>query len=249
MRRHTDTPHPEGSDTYSGSGSITGAAVSTRSLVKTFRGGVDTALTAVGRVDLHIDAGSFVALTGPSGSGKSTLLHLIGAIESADSGDIEVDGELITDLPRKRLPAYRRSVGFVFQRYNLLPALTALDNVLAPVLPIRTSFDAPARAAELLDAVGLAGRHRALPSQLSGGQQQRIAIARALINAPRLLLADELTGNLDTHTGAEILDLIQTMQQQHGMTVLLATHDQAIAENAHRHLSLIDGQIVTDTQL
>lgn len=253
MGRHADTQPAEGTSTPSATATFpgaptTGATVSTRGLVKTFRGGLDTALTAVDRVDLHIQAGSFVALTGPSGSGKSTLLHLIGAIESPDSGDIEVGGELITDLPRKRLPAYRRSVGFVFQRYNLLPALTALDNVLAPVLPIRTTFDAPARAAELLDAVGLAGRHRGLPSQLSGGQQQRVAIARALINAPRLLLADEPTGNLDTHTGAEILDLIQTIQQQHGMTVLLATHDHAIAENAHRHLSLIDGQILADTQ-
>lgn len=247
MRRHTNVSQAGGTDTHAGA--VTGVAVSTRALVKTFRGGVDTALTAVNRVDLHIEAGSFVALTGPSGSGKSTLLHLIGAIEAADSGDIEVDGELITDLPRKRLPAYRRSVGFVFQRYNLLPALTALDNVLAPVLPIRTNFDAPARAAELLNAVGLAGRHRSLPSQLSGGQQQRVAIARALINAPRLLLADEPTGNLDTHTGTEILDLIHTVQQQHGMTVLLATHDQTIAENAHRHISLIDGQIIDDTRL
>lgn len=195
---------------------------------KTFRSGSQD-IAAVDDLDLEIAAGGFVALTGPSGSGKSTLLHLIGAIEHAGRGAIIVCGTEVTSLPRRRLPDYRRSVGLVFQRYNLLPALTVLDNVTAPFLPARTDFDKTARALELLSAVGLADRAHDLPSRLSGGQQQRVAIARALVNVPKLLLADEPTGNLDSQTGADILELITNLRRQHGMTVLLATHDPQIA--------------------
>ena len=157
---------------------------------------------ALEEVTLEVAAGSTVALAGPSGSGKSTPLHLDGALDRPDSGTVLVHGRDLSGLSRRALAEHRRTVGFVFQRFNLLPALTALDNVLAPVLPYPVAFDKERRATELLAAVGLAGREDALPSRLSGGEQQRVAIARALVNSPRLILADEPTGNLDSRTGA-----------------------------------------------
>ncbi|MEU4474814.1 ABC transporter ATP-binding protein [Micromonospora sp. NPDC023888] len=226
----------------------TGRTVRTLGLRRQFRTGAEQ-LTAVDDVSLEIAAGSVVALTGPSGSGKSTLLHLIGAIEQADSGTITVDDVEITSLRRAALARYRQRVGFVFQRYHLLPALTVLDNVIAPVLPRRGRADHAARARELLDAVGLAGRERALPAQLSGGQQQRVAIARALMGAPGLLLADEPTGNLDSTTGGQILDLLLDLRDRHGMTILLATHEQAIAARCDRLVRLADGRVVEDLDL
>ncbi|MEO3775946.1 ABC transporter ATP-binding protein [Micromonospora sp. B11E3] len=226
----------------------TGSTVRTQALVRQFRTGAER-LTAVDEVSVEITAGSAVALTGPSGSGKSTLLHLIGAIEQADGGTVTVDDTEVTALRRAALARYRQRVGFVFQRYHLLPALTVLDNVIAPVLPRRGRADHVARARELLDAVGLADRERALPAQLSGGQQQRVAIARALMGEPRLLLADEPTGNLDSATGGQILDLLLDLRERHGMTVLLATHDPAIAARCDRLLRLGDGRIVEDLDL
>ncbi|WP_372433330.1 ABC transporter ATP-binding protein [Micromonospora phaseoli] len=190
-----------------------------------------------------------VALTGPSGSGKSTLLHLIGAIEQPDQGSVAVDEVEISALGRVALSRYRQRVGFVFQRYHLLPALTVLDNVIAPVLPRRGRTDHAARARELLEAVGLAGREQALPAQLSGGQQQRVAIARALMGQPRLLLADEPTGNLDSTTGTQLLDLLLQLREQHGMTILLATHEPIIAARCDRLIRLGDGRIVEDVDL
>ncbi|WP_433127299.1 ABC transporter ATP-binding protein [Micromonospora sp. CA-240977] len=226
----------------------TGSMVRTIGLHRRFRTGTEQ-LTAVDDVSLEIAAGSVVALTGPSGSGKSTLLHLIGAIEQADSGTVTVDDVEITALRRAALARYRQRVGFVFQRYHLLPALTVLDNVIAPVLPRRGRADHAARARELLDAVGLAGRERDLPAQLSGGQQQRVAIARALMGAPGLLLADEPTGNLDSTTGGQILDLLLDLRDRHGMTILLATHEQAIAARCDRLIRLADGRVVEDLDL
>ncbi|GGM28233.1 ABC transporter ATP-binding protein [Dactylosporangium sucinum] len=223
---------------------MTTGAVSISGLAKRFG-----TITAADDVTLEIAAGSLTAVTGPSGSGKSTLLHLVGAIEAADAGTIVVDGVEVTSLRRRRLSEYRRTVGFVFQRYHLLPALTALDNVIAPVLPFRVGFDKRQRARELLDAVGLADRERALPSQLSGGQQQRVAIARALVGAPRLLLADEPTGNLDSATGGQILDLLLDLREERGMTVLLATHEQQIAARCDRLLRLADGRVTDDLDL
>jgi putative ABC transport system ATP-binding protein len=221
-----------------------GAGVALAGVTKTFALGDGDRLTAVDGVDVVLAPGSLTALTGPSGSGKSTLLHLIGAIERPDAGVISVDGCDVTALSRRRQALYRRGVGFVFQRFHLLPALTALDNVLAPVLPLRRpGFDATGRARELLAAVGLAGRESSLPSRLSGGQQQRVAIARALINRPRLLLADEPTGNLDSHTGRAILDLLLDLRQQFGMTVVMSTHDHAIAERCGTAVELLDGQV------
>ncbi|WFE51798.1 ABC transporter ATP-binding protein [Micromonospora sp. WMMD1155] len=225
-----------------------GSTIAVDHLVRRFGTGADR-LTAVDDVSLTIAAGSVVALTGPSGSGKSTLLHLIGAIEQPDEGTVTVDGMVVSSLRRAALARYRQRVGFVFQRYHLLPALTVLDNVIAPVLPRRGRADHAARARELLDAVGLAGRERALPPQLSGGQQQRVAIARALMGAPGLLLADEPTGNLDSVTGGQILDLLLDLRDRHGMTILLATHEQSIAARCDRLVRLNDGRVTEDLDL
>ncbi|MDG9675304.1 ABC transporter ATP-binding protein [Micromonospora sp. DH14] len=202
-------------------------------------------LVAVNDVSLSIAPGTAVALTGPSGSGKSTLLHLIGAIERSDGGSIDVAGQEVTGLSGRALAAYRRGIGFVFQRFHLLPTLTALDNVVAPLIPFRTDFDKAARARELLAMVGLADRAAALPSRLSGGQQQRIAIARALINQPALLLADEPTGNLDSQTGTAIVDLLLRLRDEQGTTLIMATHDTGIAARCDRAVQMRDGHLTS----
>nr|WP_239127672.1 ABC transporter ATP-binding protein [Asanoa siamensis] len=199
--------------------------------------------SAVDGVSLDIEESATVALTGSSGAGKSTLLHLFGALERLDGGTIEVAGHDVGNLSRRGLAAYRRSVGFVFQRFHLLSALTAVDNVAAPVLPFRTGYDPRARARELLELVGLADRADALPSRLSGGQQQRVAIARALINRPRLLLADEPTGNLDSRTSASIMDLLLRLRDECHTTVVIATHDPIIAARCDVVHRLCDGQL------
>jgi putative ABC transport system ATP-binding protein len=205
-----------------------------------------TTVPALVDVSLDVPAGGAVALCGPSGSGKSTLLHLIGGMDRPDNGMIVVDGQDITALSRRRLVDYRRRVGFVFQRFLLLPTLSARDNVLAPVLPQRTGFDKDARARQLLADVGMADRWQSLPGQLSGGQQQRVAVARALVNDPALLLADEPTGNLDTATGEEVIDLILDLRTTRGMTVVIATHDMTIAARCDRVIRLTDGHLVDD---
>ncbi|MFF8960162.1 ABC transporter ATP-binding protein [Streptomyces sp. NPDC014894] len=213
-------------------------------LCKTYQADSGTPLRACDRVGVTASRGEVVALTGPSGSGKSTLLHLIGALDVPDSGTIEVDGVTVTGLGRRALAEYRRGVGFVFQRFHLLPTLTALDNVMAPLLPYRTSFDKRARARELLDAVGLEERAGALPSKLSGGQQQRVAIARALINRPSLVLADEPTGNLDSRTGAEVMEVLLSLRETFGSTVVMATHDPSMVDRCDRAVELRDGKVV-----
>ncbi len=203
-------------------------------------------LTALDGVDLEVSAAAIVAITGPSGSGKSTLLHVIAALEAPDQGRIVVGGQDLAGLSRRQLAAHRRRVGFVFQSFHLLPALNVIDNVVAPVLPVRTEFDKRERARELLDSVGLGGRERSLPSRLSGGEQQRVAIARALINAPQLLLADEPTGNLDSATGGEIVALLLELRARSGVSVVIATHDVGVAARCDRVLALRDGRIVGD---
>jgi putative ABC transport system ATP-binding protein len=224
-------------------------ALELRGVTKRYGTGQGGQVTAADAVTFTIEAGAFAALTGASGSGKSTMLHMIGAIERPDSGTIISDGTQVTALRGNALADYRRTVGFVFQRYNLLPALTALDNVLAPVLPYRTGWDKGDRARQLLTAVGLTGRERSLPSRMSGGEQQRIAIARALINTPALLLADEPTGNLDSATAAGILDLLARLRAEHHMTILLASHDPQVAARAERVIRLRDGAVSDDIQL
>jgi putative ABC transport system ATP-binding protein len=224
-------------------------ALELRGVCKRYGTGTGGQVTAAADVTFTIEAGAFVALTGASGSGKSTLLHLIGAIERPDSGTIISNGTDVTALRGAAQADYRRTVGFVFQRYNLLAGLTVLDNVIAPVLPYRTGWDKRQRARDLLAAVGLAGRERSLPARMSGGEQQRIAIARALINTPPLLLADEPTGNLDSGNSAEILDLLARLRTEHHMTIMLASHDPQIAARAERLIRLRDGAVVDDIQL
>ena len=218
-------------------------AVRFESVSKTYRSGAGLPVLALANVSVDIPAGATVAVTGRSGSGKSTLLHVAGAMDVVDSGTVSVDGRDLGKLSGAARAVYRRSIGFVFQRFHLLPALTALDNVTAPVLPFRTTFDKRARARELLAAVGLEGREHDLLSHLSGGQQQRVAIARALIGEPHLLLADEPTGNLDSAVGSEVLDLLFTLHRERGLTMLIATHDPAVAARCQRTIRLRDGRI------
>ncbi|MGH3163929.1 MAG: ABC transporter ATP-binding protein [Streptosporangiaceae bacterium] len=224
-------------------------ALELRGVGKRYGTGAGGQVTAADNVTFTIEAGAFVALTGASGSGKSTLLHLIGAIERPDAGVIISNGTEVTALRGAPQADYRRTVGFVFQRYNLLPGLTALDNVIAPVLPYRTRWDKRDRARDLLAAVGLAGRERSLPARMSGGEQQRIAIARALINTPALLLADEPTGNLDSANATEILDLLARLRAEHDMTIVLASHDPQVAARSERLIRLRDGAVTDDIPL
>ncbi|MEV7394577.1 ABC transporter ATP-binding protein [Streptomyces sp. NPDC091215] len=223
---------------YEGEAASMAVSVALRGVSRRYPG-----LTALDGVDLEVAAGEVVMLTGPSGAGKSTVLHLTGGMDRPDEGHVEIDG---TELVSRSLDAHRRRIGFVFQRFHLLPALTVLDNVLAPVLPRRVDFDRRERGTELLEAVGLADRSDALPSQLSGGQQQRVAVARALVNRPGLLLADEPTGNLDSVIGREIIDLLMSLRERYGMTMLIATHDAEVAANGDRIVRLQDGRITSD---
>ncbi|WP_329190486.1 ABC transporter ATP-binding protein [Streptomyces sp. NBC_01428] len=203
-------------------------------------------LIALNEVDLEVAPGEVVVLTGPSGSGKSTVLHVTGGMDRPDQGSVEIDGK---KLLSRHLDDHRRRIGFVFQRFHLLPALTVLDNVLAPVLPRRVDFDRRERGMELLEAVGLGTRADALPAELSGGQQQRVAVARALINRPGLLLADEPTGNLDSVTGREIIDLLMSLRESYGMTMIIATHDAEVAANGDRVVRLQDGRITSNQRI
>jgi putative ABC transport system ATP-binding protein len=214
-----------------------------RHVTRRFRAGGDVAITALDDVSLAIEAGAAVALSGPSGSGKSTLLHLIAALDRPDEGSILVGATDVGRLRGRELDAHRRRVGFVFQRFNLLPALTVVDNVIAPVLPLRTGFDKRRRALELLAGVGLEGREDAMPSRLSGGEQQRVAIARALINNPPLVLADEPTGNLDSQTGQRIIDLLLELRAREAMTLVVATHDVAVASCCDHVVRIVDGRV------
>jgi len=223
---------------------MTGFAVRLDEVSKRYRPAPGQVVTALDRVSLDVEAAGIVALMGPSGSGKSTLLHLVGAMDTADEGRIRVGERELTRLSRREQTAYRRTIGFVFQRFHLLPALTVVDNVGAPLLPRRGAAEVVPRARALLDAVGLDGKGDVLPSRLSGGEQQRVAIARALLNDPGLVLADEPTGNLDSATGAAIVDLLLRLREERGMTILVATHDRSVAERCDRIVRLEDGRTV-----
>jgi len=215
-----------------------------RGLAKDYTGGVT--VHALTDVSFAIFPGEVVALTGPSGSGKTTLLNLLGGLDVPTAGEVLVGGRSLGDLGDGELSLYRnREVGFVFQTYNLLPHLTALENVAVPLLVRGLSFEeARSRAAELLSDMGLADRGPSLPSQLSGGQAQRVALARALSTEPRLLLGDEVTGNLDRATGREMLDLVRAQVAGRGLTAVVVTHDPSVSDWADRALELQDGHLV-----
>ncbi|HEX5474737.1 MAG TPA: ABC transporter ATP-binding protein [Vicinamibacterales bacterium] len=199
-------------------------------------------------VDLEIPQGDFLALMGPSGSGKTTLLNLIGGLDTPSEGSIEVGGDRIDKLSGGRLSAWRaRHIGFVFQLYNLLPVLTAARNVELPLLLTKLSkAERRKRVALALSVVGLAERANHFPRQLSGGQEQRVGIARAVVTDPTLLLCDEPTGDLDRRAGDEILDLLQALNQQHGKTIVMVTHDPHAAARASRTLHLEKGVLVRE---
>jgi putative ABC transport system ATP-binding protein len=210
-----------------------------------------TTIRAVDGVTLDIQSGEFVALLGASGSGKSSLLNLIAGLDSPTSGQVVSGGKDLARLSRQELAKYRRhGVGMVFQSFNLIPSMTVLENVELPLrfAEVERSQRA-AMAGTALDRVGLGARLRHRPIELSGGEQQRVGLARALVNQPSILLADEPTGNLDSHTGTEVMDLIRNLNASSGMTVVLVTHEQAIAEKyATRMISLADGKVISDHQ-
>jgi len=216
-----------------------GAAIAVDGVRKSFEGG---RVQALRDVSFRVEPGELVALTGASGSGKSTLLNLIGALDRPDAGTIVVDGQRLDELDD---PAEYRAatIGFVFQAHNLLPTLTASENVEVAMFGRRGRRERAARALALLGEVGLAERVGARPAVLSGGERQRVAIARALANEPRLLLADEPTGSLDSATGRQVLGLLEELRGQHGMTILLVTNDDEVAAHADRRLRLRDGVI------
>jgi len=216
-----------------------------RHLTRTFGDG-ETETTALCDVSLDLYAGQIALLMGPSGSGKSTLLGLIAGLDQPTGGRIEVAGVTITGLDEDALARFRGDhVGYVFQSFHLIPTLTALENVAVP-LELAGAADAAARAAALLGDVGLAERAHHYPVQLSGGEQQRVAVARALARRPPLLLADEPTGNLDSATGKQIIELLVGANRRLGSTLVLVTHDAALAAHADRVITLHDGRIVSD---
>jgi putative ABC transport system ATP-binding protein len=220
-----------------------------RNLHKTYQRGPEKVDVLHG-IDLDIDRGDFVALMGPSGSGKTTLLNLIGGLDSPTSGEIEVAGQRIDTLGSGRLAQWRSdNVGFVFQFYNLMPTLTAQKNVELPLLLTKLSAARRRRNAGIaLELVGLQDRGKHRPSELSGGQQQRVAIARAIVSDPTLLICDEPTGDLDRASAEEILGLLQTLNREHGKTVVMVTHDPKAAEYALHTLHLDKGTLVEQSQ-
>jgi putative ABC transport system ATP-binding protein len=223
-------------------------AYALKAVTRTYGQG-STLVTALDSLDLKIDTGEFVAILGPSGSGKTTLLQLLGALDRPTAGTIRFEDRNLESLNETALAALRLgAVGFVFQQFNLIPTLSAAENIEAGLAPLRMNGSSRREvAAEQLDAVGLGPRARHLPSQLSGGEQQRVAIARALARSPRVILADEPTGNLDASSGEMVIDLLTSLHRERRITLILVTHDQWVAERADRVLALADGRLIGDT--
>lgn len=196
-------------------------------------------------VSFAVPRRAWIAIMGPSGSGKSTLLGILAGLDTPSSGQVSIDGVDITHMDEGKLARFRNEkIGMVFQSFNLIPTLTALENVEVPLFASRSSVHSAARAKRVLELVGLGDRLHHRPNQLSGGQQQRVAIARALVNEPSLLVADEPTGNLDSATGETILNLFDKLRRELGLTIIIATHDAAVAQRVDGVLQLVDGQLV-----
>lgn len=219
-----------------------------RELTKEYRSG-DGALTVLRNVSFTVEQGSFVSIVGPSGSGKTTLLGLLAGLDTPSHGTVILDGVDLSSLDEDQRSRLRgEKTGFVFQSFQLIPTLTALENVQLPLeltgqMPVR---QAAQRAQELLEHTGLGDRAHHFPQQLSGGEQQRVALARAFANTPRILFADEPTGNLDGATGAKIVSLLESLNRESGCTIVLVTHDEALAHRTHRTIRLMDGEVVGD---
>jgi len=221
------------------------AILQVENLTKTYGKG-DTTVTALGGVSFSVEKGEFVAIIGASGSGKSTLMHLIGGVDRPDSGSVIVDGNEIYKRNESELAIFRRrNIGLVYQFYNLIPTLTAEENIMLPYL-LDNRHPGESKLKEILDTISISDRATHLPSELSGGQQQRVSIGRALINDPAIILADEPTGNLDSKASREVMDLLKLSNKKYNQTLLVITHDEKIALQADRIITLSDGYIVRD---
>jgi len=219
--------------------------IDVRHVNKTMRSG-GVPLPILENISFSIPRGQFVSIVGASGSGKSTLLGLMAGLDDVTSGSIRLDGTEITNLPEDAMARLRgHKIGFVFQSYQLIPTLTALENVLLP-MELNTNINGLSRAKDLLASVGLAGRTHHYPIQLSGGEQQRVALARAFVLQPPIILSDEPTGNLDSVNGSHVLELLLDLNRREGATLVVVTHDPAIASHATRHITLRDGRLVSD---
>lgn len=218
-----------------------------RDLVKDYQSG-ENVVNALKKISVDIEAGEFTAIAGPSGSGKTTMLNIIGCIDSLDAGTVTIGDREVSTMEKSEKSFYRReNLGFIFQSYNLIPVLTAYENVAFPLNLLGMSEkEIKPKVMQMLKEVGLEGMEHRVPSKLSGGQQQRVSIARALIKNPQLVLADEPTANLDSHTGHDILELMLEMNRKHNTTFIFSTHDQMVMDCAKRLLYLHDGEVVKD---
>ena len=222
------------------------SVINTRGVSKIYPGPED--VYALNKVDVDIKKGEFTAIVGPSGSGKTTLLNIIGGLDRATEGDVEVGGVDIDEMKESKLIDFRRdNIGFVFQAYNLIPVLTAKENVeFIMLLQNKPKKERDQRTMELLEAVGIGDKADRRPGQLSGGQQQRVAVARALASKPQFVLADEPTANLDSKSTSNLLDIMENLNKNEGMTFIFSTHDQRVIDRAHRVITLEDGKIIND---
>lgn len=221
--------------------------VSVKNLHKKYELGKNNFVNALRGANAEITKGEMVAIMGPSGSGKSTMMHIIGCLDRADEGEVILDGQQVDKLKRKQLNQLRsQKIGFIFQEFNLIPTLTALENVaLAAEYAGVSRRQAREKAIKMLKLMGLSSRIKHLPSELSGGQQQRVAIARSLVNDPDIILGDEPTGDLDTATSKEIVDILKKINKDIGTTFILVTHNPEVAKECHRTIRMLDGKIVS----